>query len=109
MGGGGTCTCTVFLDRELTTLSLQRHGNTDGKRRPIPLESIASVDICSDAGAEFALDSDDMCVTVVLESGQALAFSFSDEEERDTFALCLTMFVDVRRCQVSEGAEADEV
>jgi len=55
-------------------------------------------------GQDFKLATDSLCVTLVLESGQALGFRFSDEEERDTFALCVTMFIDSRRTDLARGA-----
>mmetsp|Transcript_118238 Transcript_118238/g.329770 ORF Transcript_118238/g.329770 Transcript_118238/m.329770 type:complete len:187 (-) Transcript_118238:115-675(-) len=91
---GGTARCMAYLDRKLTTLSLQRGIQVDAKRRSIPLEDIEEVLVGEDGGADFDLDTDELCVTLVLRSHQALGFSFRDMEDRDTFALCLTMFID---------------
>mmetsp|Transcript_69415 Transcript_69415/g.224480 ORF Transcript_69415/g.224480 Transcript_69415/m.224480 type:complete len:187 (-) Transcript_69415:144-704(-) len=94
---GGSARCMAFLDRKLTMLSLQRGTQADAKKRNIPLEEIEEVSVGEHGGQDFGLDTDDLCVTVVLKSNQALGFTFSEAEERDTFALCLAMFVDGRR------------
>lgn len=97
---GGFAECTAFLDRKLTTLSLQRGNKGDGKKRPVALEDVSEIIVGEAGGAEFNLATDELCVTLVLESGQAIGFTFAGDEERDTFALCLTMFVDGRRDEV---------
>lgn len=97
---GGIARCNAFLDRKLTTLSLQRGGARDSKKRAVPLENISEIIVGEDGGAQFNLATDHMSVTLALENGQGIAFSFADDEERDTFALCLTMFVDGRCVEV---------
>jgi hypothetical protein len=94
----GTVTeCIASLDRQLTTLSLQRSTNKDAKKRGIPLDQVHGVCIGDDAGEEIDLPLDDLCVTLLLEDGNAVGFRFDDVEDRDVFALCLSMFVDGRR------------
>lgn len=93
---GGIAECVVSLDRKLTTLSLQRSGKKDSKKRPVKLEDICEICVGEEAeDVELALD--ERCVTLMLSDGNALGFRFADLEERDTFALCLSMFVDGRR------------
>lgn len=97
---GGTAECMVYLDRKLTTLSLQRAGKDDAKKRAVNLEDIEEIAVGAEAGEAYGLSTDDMCITLVLANSQAIGFYFKDEEERDTFALCLSMFVDGRRTEV---------
>jgi len=103
---GGTVKCTAFIDRGLTTLSLQRGSSADANRRNIRMQEVQEVLVGERGGEDFNLQTDDLCVTVVLETQQALAFAFLSEEERDTFALCLAMFVDDLHKKL---AEADDL
>jgi len=96
---GGLAECIVSVDRELTTLYLQRAG-AHSKKRAVPLEDVFEVTVGECGGKDFNLHTDTMCVTMVLQSGQALAFQFDTEEDRDTFALCFSMFIDARRAEV---------
>merc|ERR1712100_792770 len=102
---GGMAECLCFLDRKLTTLSLQRAGKGDAKKRAVPLEDIAEIAVGVESGEEFGLATTDLSIVLVLESGQAIGFCFKDDEERDTFALCLSMFVDGRRTEVERRKE----
>lgn len=97
---GSTTQCIASLDRKLTTLSLQRSCKKDAKKRGVPLSDITEVCIGEEAGDEIELPLDEFCVTLLLEDGNAVGFKFEDIEERDTFALCLSMFVDGRRGEV---------
>lgn len=100
---GGTAECIAFLDRGLTTLSLQRAGKLEAKRRIVPLEEISEVVVGEYGGQDFNLSTDTLCVTLVFETGQAVSFRFENDEERDTFALCLSMFVDGRRNELARA------
>jgi len=99
--GGGSTPCIAFLDRKLTELSLARGDKPDGKRRGIPLEDIREIVVGDDVSDDFELYTDELCAALVLESGQAMGCRFVDIEERDTFALCLSMFVDGRRGEIT--------
>lgn len=92
---GGTTECIATLDRKLTSLSIQRPGGS--KKRHIPLEAVEEISIGTEAEDEVDLPLDDNCVTLLLEDGQGVGVSFSNVEERDTFALCISMFVNSRR------------
>lgn len=94
---GATAECIASLDRQLTTLSLQRSANKDAKKRGIALDQVQEVCIGDDASEDIDLPLDDLCVTLLLEDGNAIGFRFEDVEDRDVFALCLSMFVDGRR------------
>lgn len=97
---GGVAECVASLDRKLTTLSLQRAGKKDSKKRGIPLEDVVEICVGAEACEDVELPLDERCVTLMLEDGNAVGFRFEDAEERDTFALCLSMFVDGRRGEV---------
>jgi hypothetical protein len=99
---GGTAECVVTMDRKLTTMSLQRAGKKDGKKRSVPLERIAEIAVGDDVRDQVDLQVNDHCVTLLLDDGQGIGFQFRDLEERDTFALCLSMFVDGRRAEVDK-------
>lgn len=92
---GGTTLCIATLDRKLAMLSIQRPGGS--KQRHIPLQDIEEISIGTEAEDEVDLPLDDNCVTLLLEDGQGLGFRFRDAEDRDTFALCISMFVNSRR------------
>merc|ERR1712118_354767 len=104
---GGKAECIAFLDKKLTMLSLQRAGNEDAKKRAVPLEEIKEVACGEESGQAFGLATDELCVTLVLETGQAMGLSFNDNEARDTFALCISMFVDGRRSEVARRLEKE--
>lgn len=103
---GGTTECIASLDRKLTTLSLQRSAKKDAKKRGVPLQEVNEVCIGEEAGDEIDLPLDENCVTLLLEDGNAVGFRFEDIEERDTFALCLSMFIDGRRGEVERRKKA---
>jgi len=117
---GGTAECMLHIDRDLTALSIERtaiaaepsatEGRTQaGSRRGIPLEDIEHIVLGADSVMEdFGLAVGPLCASIVLESCQAISFQFPDEEERDTFALCLSMFVDgYKRAQAEDEASAN--
>jgi hypothetical protein len=98
---GGTAECTLFLDRKLTTLF-------EGKLHTsliYVVVDISEIAVGAESGEEFGLATTDMCVVLILDGGQAIGIAFPDEEERDTFALCLTMFVDGRRNEIKRKQE----
>jgi len=101
---GEVTACIAQLDRKLTTFSIQRAGCEGAKKRHIPLEEITEVLVGSDGEGEVALPLTESCITFLLESGQGIAFHFDDIEDRDAFALCLSMFVDGRRGEMARRA-----
>lgn len=106
-GGSATEIAVVSLDRKLRTMYMQRAGKKDAKRRQIRLEQVIEIAVGSDVREEVELPVDDHCVTLLLDNYQALSFRFPDVEERDTFALCLSMFVDGRREEVFQQGNKD--
>eukprot|EP00435_Cladocopium_sp_Y103_P071358 s880_g37.t1 len=72
----------------------------------VPLTSIASIAFgCCNPG-EGRLMSTELSVTIFLDEGYgpSIVLEFRDLEERDTFAICLSMFVDGRKVEV-DGRE----
>jgi len=98
---GGLAECIASLDRKLTVLSLQR--SKDGPKRGIALEEVSEVCVGNELGEDVGLQLDDLCVTLLLKDKQAIGFRFLNAEERDTFALCMSMFVDGRRKEIKRS------
>jgi len=92
---GGMTECMVTLNRKLTLLSIQRPGGS--KQRCIHLQDIEEISVGTEAEDEVDLILDENCVTLLLEDGQGIGFSFGDMEERDIFAFCISIFVNSRR------------
>ncbi|CAL1171151.1 unnamed protein product [Cladocopium goreaui] len=92
---GRSLRCLVVLDRDIRHISIQLAGKKDAKQRFVNLKSIEQIYVGQDV-AEIELVTE-LSVTFVLEGGQAIAFDLDDEEERDTFAMCMQMFVDANR------------
>eukprot|EP00931_Biecheleriopsis_adriatica_P064812 TRINITY_DN39502_c0_g1_i1.p1 TRINITY_DN39502_c0_g1~~TRINITY_DN39502_c0_g1_i1.p1 ORF type:complete len:411 (+),score=121.57 TRINITY_DN39502_c0_g1_i1:31-1263(+) len=94
----GRClNCLVTLDRDIRNLSIQLAGKKDAKQRFVALKSIEEICVGREVAEDIELPVDDFSVTLVLDEGQAIAFELDDEESRDTFALCMGMFVDGNR------------
>jgi len=92
---GGEADCVVTLDRQLTTLSVQRANKTGATKHGIPLEQVRKVYVGEDPEQEDNVPKvDSLCVTLQCLPGQAIAFRFLDLEDRDTFVLCISMFAD---------------
>lgn len=96
---GGEAECIATLDRKLTSLSIARSAKKDAKKRSILLADVLEICIGQDTTEETDFQLDDGCVTLFLNDGSAVAFRFEDDEQRDTFALCMSMFVDGSRNQ----------
>mmetsp|Transcript_29395 Transcript_29395/g.83675 ORF Transcript_29395/g.83675 Transcript_29395/m.83675 type:complete len:126 (+) Transcript_29395:613-990(+) len=83
-------------------------GSQDSKKRTVPLEDIREVLVGEDASDEVDLPVDGQCVTLLLSDGSAVGFRFDDIEERDTFALCISMFVDGRKGEINRRRQDPE-
>lgn len=109
---GGLTDCVVTLDRRLTTLSLQRAGKADGKRRGIPLEEIAEIYVGNQVEQDFEIElpgMDEYTTTILVDNGQAVGFHFEDLKDRDVFSMCLSMLVDGRRNETSQKKKQDKL
>jgi len=94
---GRSLLCMVMLDRDIRHISIQLAGKADAKQRFVNLKSIEQIFVGEDVAEDIELPVTALSVTLVLEEGQAIAFELNDEEERDTFAMCMQMFVDGNR------------
>lgn len=94
---GRSLLCLVQLDREIRNISIQLAGKKDAKQRFVSLKSIDEICVGEDVSDDVALPVDENSVTLVLEEGQAIAFQLENLEARDTFAMCMGMFVDGNR------------
>jgi hypothetical protein len=90
---------TVSLDKRLRTLCVQHLGPL-GQAQHFGLELVIEVAVGTDIRKEVDLSVDDLCVTLVLTHLKALSFRFPKSEDRDIFALCMSMFIDGRREEV---------
>eukprot|EP00929_Paragymnodinium_shiwhaense_P023460 TRINITY_DN14679_c0_g1_i1.p1 TRINITY_DN14679_c0_g1~~TRINITY_DN14679_c0_g1_i1.p1 ORF type:complete len:283 (+),score=68.09 TRINITY_DN14679_c0_g1_i1:100-948(+) len=97
----------VSLDRKLRTMYMHPPDEKDQKKkRTIRLEQVIEIAIGAEVCAEVDTQLDDFCVTLLLDNYEAISFRFTEVEERDTFALCLSMFVDGRREEVQRKKAA---
>lgn len=92
---GTVSECIVSLDRSLKTMHMRRL--PDGKKRSIQLFRVCGIVVGDDNLEDEELPATERCVTLLLEDAQALAMEFPNLEERDNFAICLSMFVDGSR------------
>eukprot|EP00928_Gymnodinium_smaydae_P053207 TRINITY_DN37250_c0_g1_i1.p1 TRINITY_DN37250_c0_g1~~TRINITY_DN37250_c0_g1_i1.p1 ORF type:complete len:290 (-),score=55.45 TRINITY_DN37250_c0_g1_i1:138-1007(-) len=102
---------TVSLDRRLRTLYVRR-GEVSKSPRPesIGLERIVEISVGADVRGDVDhLPVDRHCVTLLMDNFQSLSFRFKSDEERDTFALCLSMFVDGKREEIRQRGLASDV
>lgn len=97
--GKADTVCTVSLDKKLTAMSLSRPTGKSGKMstKEIPMEDITQISTGADDDEEDAANTDELCARFFLKDAGSVAFRFNDMEERDTFVLCMSMFVDGRR------------
>jgi len=103
---GNSAMCVVALDRQLTKMTLQRAGKKDGKKREVPLENIDTIAVGTDLPEEVELPVDEFCATFfLLNNDGVLSYRFADMDQRDTFALCIAMFVEGRKKEVARRLE----
>lgn len=89
---GSVRSCVVFLGRKLDSFKIQAGNNT----KKIALAEIADIHIGQD-GPSIDTPLDEMCCTMALTAGECLTFRFPDVTARDTFAMCMLMFVNGAR------------
>jgi len=94
---GSSVECLVHLDRDLKNIFIQRAGKKDAKKRAVLLSTVQEICVGEDVQDDVQLPVDELTVTLMLEEGQAIAFRLADIEDRDTFGLCMGMFVDGNR------------
>jgi len=81
--------CTCSFDRKLKEYKIMISKDT----RTIPLTKFREVFQGSEP-EDIATPLDELCVTVVLDTGECLSFRFNTVEERETFAMCLQIIMD---------------
>lgn len=87
---GAVRECTTRLSRKLDIFKIQA-GNSI---KEIPLKEIANIHIGQDTeAANIDAPVDELCCTMALTSGDCVTFRFPDITARDTFAMCMLMFV----------------
>eukprot|EP00420_Gonyaulax_spinifera_P001881 CAMPEP_0197937696 /NCGR_PEP_ID=MMETSP1439-20131203/116938_1 /TAXON_ID=66791 /ORGANISM="Gonyaulax spinifera, Strain CCMP409" /LENGTH=298 /DNA_ID=CAMNT_0043560729 /DNA_START=78 /DNA_END=974 /DNA_ORIENTATION=+ len=99
---GDLVDCLVSIDREITTISLQRASAKSAKKRGIPLGQILKVCTGKEGLEDLELPVDELCATVLLADGQTVSFSFEDIQDRDTFAKCLSIFIEGQRARLKQ-------
>lgn len=81
--------CTCSFDRKLKEYKIMISKDT----RSIPLTKFREVFQGSEP-EDIATPLDELCVTVVLDTGECLSFRFNLVEERENFAVCLQIIMD---------------
>jgi len=82
-------TCTWSFDRKLRNLSVLTGCDT----RLVPLSRIKEI-LEGTEPQDIATPLDDLCSTLVLDSGECLSYRFKTVEEREHVCFCLQMIVD---------------
>merc|ERR1712232_1182151 len=82
-------TCSCSLDKKLKNFVIELKGSV----RRIPLSEIQEV-FQGKEPEDIDTPLDDLCSTLMLESGECISFHFPDIADRENFAMCLQMLVD---------------
>ncbi|CAJ1409323.1 unnamed protein product [Effrenium voratum] len=91
---GNAVECFVAMDKQLHYMVIQRLGKKESKRRALALDTVEQVCVGTDAAEESGLPLQENCVCLILREGQAIAFVLKSVEERDNFAMVMSMLVD---------------
>mmetsp|Transcript_36356 Transcript_36356/g.75862 ORF Transcript_36356/g.75862 Transcript_36356/m.75862 type:complete len:153 (+) Transcript_36356:2-460(+) len=90
--------CACSMSRGLDSLKIKLAGHA----KSIGLADVEEIHVGSGL-KRVDTPLDELCVTLILSSQDAVTFRFEDVEERDTFAACLLMFV-----QKAQGGEEED-
>lgn len=101
----GVTSCIATLVEGLSALSIRGCG-TATIACHIVLEEVNKISLGAEGAEDAKLPLNDNCVTIFLDSGLCLAFSFPNVEKRDTFGLCISRLVDSLRNE--EESSEDE-
>lgn len=82
-------TCTCRLDKRLKFFEIEIKGST----RSIALATLSEV-YQGKEPEDIATPLDDLCSTLVLDSGECISFQFNTVPLREHFAMCLQILVD---------------
>lgn len=102
---GNVRKCFVSLSRKLDALKI-RANEKDKQARAIALVDIDEMLVGTDVSGSQACEGletplDDLCVTLVLASGDCITFRMPDMDSRDTLVMCLTMFSNEARAKAN--------
>mmetsp|Transcript_111839 Transcript_111839/g.311251 ORF Transcript_111839/g.311251 Transcript_111839/m.311251 type:complete len:258 (+) Transcript_111839:123-896(+) len=86
---GQLCTCTCSLDKRLKFFIIELKGS----ERRIALRDITEV-FQGKEPEDIDTPLDELCSTLMLETGDCISFHFPDESSREHFAMCLQILVD---------------
>eukprot|EP00931_Biecheleriopsis_adriatica_P051742 TRINITY_DN30040_c0_g1_i1.p1 TRINITY_DN30040_c0_g1~~TRINITY_DN30040_c0_g1_i1.p1 ORF type:complete len:211 (+),score=57.68 TRINITY_DN30040_c0_g1_i1:154-786(+) len=89
--------CACSMSRTLDSLKIKVGGHS----KTMELADIQEIH-AGDNLKRIETPLDELCVTLIMASQDAITFRFPDVEERDTFAACLLMFV-----QRAQGGDED--
>lgn len=82
-------TCTCSLDRKLKNFIVEISRSS----RKIPLSTVSEV-FQGKEPEDIDTPLDELCSTMMLESGECISFRFPTEPDRESFAMCLQIIID---------------
>lgn len=85
--------CICSLNRKLDEFRIKYGTQT----RAIKLVDFDQIFIGTDCPDDLTTPLDELCCTIALESGDCISFRFTDLNQRDTFVMCMTMFVNSQK------------
>mmetsp|Transcript_42838 Transcript_42838/g.99800 ORF Transcript_42838/g.99800 Transcript_42838/m.99800 type:complete len:235 (+) Transcript_42838:137-841(+) len=86
---GSLRTCSCSLDKRLKHFVIELKGSV----RRIALSELTEV-YQGNEPEDIETPLDELCATLMLESGECISFSFEDISSREHFAMCLQILVD---------------
>mmetsp|Transcript_12006 Transcript_12006/g.28733 ORF Transcript_12006/g.28733 Transcript_12006/m.28733 type:complete len:233 (-) Transcript_12006:110-808(-) len=86
---GSLRTCACSLDKRLKHFVIELKGSV----RRIALSELTEV-YQGNEPEDIETPLDELCATLMLESGECISFSFEDISSRERFAMCLQILVD---------------
>merc|ERR1719265_3021819 len=82
-------TCVCSLDRKLKNFVVEISRSS----RKIPLTTVSEV-FQGKEPEDIDTPLDELCSTMMLESGECISFRFPTEPDRESFAMCLQIIID---------------
>lgn len=84
--------CTCSFDRKLRNFAIEINRQT----RKVPLASIQDVQQGTEPD-DIDTPLDELCSTLILDTGECISFRFNDVPTREDFAMCLQIILDGQR------------
>lgn len=103
MKTGKRTRCACSLTRALDALKVK----AGGEERRIELVDVETLHVGDEPLENIETPLDELCATLVLASTEAITFRFPDVNDRDTFVMCIMMFIQ-RHQQDEEDEEPEE-